>query len=246
MKKVVLLILFLGISYHLFAQTITRAEYFINNDPGYGLGETIPILSQTSLDLVLPLDTLSSGLHTFYVRVLKDDNLWSQTQAHTFFKTDGLLQAEIVQVEYFIDEDPGFGQATTVAIGAPSSEKSLTLDIPLEELSAGLHTLYVRAKADNGHWSTTQTHTFFKTNGLLEHEITKVEYFIDNDPGYGLGTNIPLDTQTNELTQALTIPLSSIATGLHTLYVRSKSDNGHWSNTASHIFFVTQGSSLKL
>ena len=75
MKKVVLLILFLGISYHLFAQTITRAEYFINNDPGYGLGETIPILSQTSLDLVLPLDTLSSGLHTFYVRVLKDDNL---------------------------------------------------------------------------------------------------------------------------------------------------------------------------
>jgi len=50
-------------------------------------------------------------------------------------------------------------------------------------------------------------------------QIVRAEYFIDVDPGYGNGTVLAASAATHAET-ILTIPLSGLKAGMHTLYAR--------------------------
>jgi len=62
-----------------------------------------------------------------------------------FFLYNFVHATEIVQIEYFFDEDPGFGNATPVTV-TPGQQITVTTNANLSNLSTGLHRLYVRAK----------------------------------------------------------------------------------------------------
>src|SRR5215471_6863791 len=73
--------------------------------------------------------------------------------------------------------------------------------------------------------------------------ITKLEYFIDTDPGFGNGTTVSVSAAT-DVTANFTVDINSIQPGFHNLYVRgfippyTVSENGSpvtkggWSLTA--------------
>jgi len=64
---------------------------------------------------------------------------------------------------------------------------------------------------------------------------TRVEYFFDIDPGYGLGKTIEGIQAAENQAQ---IDLSDALPGAHTLYVRAQDSEGHWSATVSCPFYV--------
>lgn len=63
------------------------------------------------------------------------------------------------------------------------------------------------------------------------------EYFFDTDPGTGNG--IPLVISASDTVNfSVTIPITGVSAGFHTLHVRTRNTNGKWSLYASQTFFV--------
>jgi len=247
LRHIIGLFLLLG-TLTLSAQTITQIEYFIDNDPGFGSAEQVSGYSggsDVTAEFNVPLSILDNGVHTIYVRAKDSDNNWSLLQSRTFIKgvaTGGTGNLpNIVSVEYFIDEDLGFGNNTEVL-----NQSGTDLEIPfiadLTTIDNGVHTIYVRAQDSNGNWSLLQSRTFIKgvavgSSGNLA-EIDRVEYFIDNDTGFGTGTSVSFNPNTDltDVIAPFVVDLTDEPNGVHTLYVRARDTNGNWSLLQSRTF----------
>jgi hypothetical protein len=59
--------------------------------------------------------------------------------------------------------------------------------------------------------------------------ISRVEYYIDTDPGYGKATAIAFTAGPNLINLTLNINPASVANGVHVLGIRAQDANGHWS-----------------
>ena len=152
----------------------------------------------------------------------------------------------IVSAEYFIDSDPGYGNGTSISIGTPGPVLSaISFNAGVGALTNGMHTLFVRSKNAGGSWSQTNKMFFVKVQGLSGNtstvtNIDKLEYFFDNDPGEGNGVNVPVSASTNIGAFVFNADVSSLSTGVHTIYVRSRDAEGKWSVVSKHFFGVYQ------
>ena len=159
MKKMKKLTLTLWISLSAIIATsqnnITELEYFFDTDPGTGNATKIDlndaeIVNQT---LAFPINNLTYGMHMLHVRYKDNLNRWGLYARQTFFIGDFVLGNTITEAEYFIDVDPGVGNATPIAIiQGELVDESLSIPIP-SNLSAGDHVLHIRVKSSNGNWS---------------------------------------------------------------------------------------------
>ncbi|MBK8685500.1 MAG: hypothetical protein IPN26_11150 [Bacteroidetes bacterium] len=61
--------------------------------------------------------------------------------------------------------------------------------------------------------------------------IVKIEYFFDNDPGFGNGTSAPITPGSNIANLNINADVSALPSGIHQLYVRCQDANGQWSIT---------------
>jgi len=150
---------------------IDRVEYFFDNDPGLGSATALTIPSgQTTLnDLVIPVDptTVSQGVHRLYARARNAAGHWSLVNSWLFYKPyDGATApppatlANLQKIEYYIDTDPGLGNAIPLAFAPGTSASNLVTSINITGLATGAHKLHVRAKDANGVWSLVNTHDF--------------------------------------------------------------------------------------
>lgn len=98
--------------------TITEAEYFIDTDPGIGNATALSIAPNSNLDtsFAIPLNSVSVGLHILHIRVKNNLNQWGLYARQVFYKSPQILGNTILEAEYFIDEDPGVGNAETLSI----------------------------------------------------------------------------------------------------------------------------------
>ena len=55
-----------------------------------------------------------------------------------------------------------------------------------------------------------------------------MEYFIDTDPGYGLGTEVTLPSAGSDLTIDFSVALSGLDDGNHVLYIRAQNSLDKW------------------
>lgn len=70
-----------------------------------------------------------------------------------FYKSAQLSNNEIIKAEYFIDTDPGVGNATEISLTQGAFiDETLNITIP-NDLSAGDHILHLRVLSSNGNWS---------------------------------------------------------------------------------------------
>lgn len=141
------------------------------------------------------------------------------------------------KVEYFLDEDPGYGQAQTIN-NINLDGNNLTFN--LENVKYGAHVLYIRTQDSEGRWSTTQSRPL-----LIDRyqDIVYVEYFFDEDPGVGLGKAIQLPDQTYKahLTMNLQMDISNLSLGEHKLFVRARDRYDQWTEVLSRSFTIVKG-----
>ncbi len=143
----------------------------------------------------------------------------------------------MVKAEYFFDLDPGFGNAVDIPLtyGLDISNKDFTANI--NTLPVGIHKLYIRTKDGDEVWSNTNSMTFYKQALNVTSDIVKAEYFFDNDPGFGSGTNIPV-TQAEDIANLnFAANINGLTTGIHRMFVRTKNAAGRWSIAHLHLFY---------
>ncbi len=143
-------------------QQLTAAEFFYDTDPGVGNATPFSVTASDSLMINTTTETaaLTDGFHKLFVRAQNDLGLWSFYEGRTFF-----IQNEpdpdtltIVAAEYYFDIEPGFGQATPLAI-TPGDSIDASFSIP-QNLSIGMHTMYIRCQSSNGDWSLFEARDF--------------------------------------------------------------------------------------
>jgi hypothetical protein len=221
---------------------ITAFEYFINRDPGFGAGQrtaVLPAAPDVQQQITVNVDTLPSGLHTIFVRAQDNTGAWSHTNSFSFVRAVIPPNYAVTALEYFIDHDPGFGAATPVSVPAGANiDRMFNVTLP-DSLPVGTHTLYVRTCNENGEWSVTQHFDFVSIRFNSPDKIVAVEYFVDDDPGFGAAVPLPGVVPGVAVDRVFAVDVSAFTVGMHTLYVRARSENNRWSVTQNMVF-VTQ------
>ncbi len=220
---------------------LTKLEYFIDNDPGFGAGTDVPITR--TLDLTISfsasISSLSTGLHSLSVRSQDSLGRWSMTTKQMFYRetVSSHVPGNITAAEYFIDNDPGVGMATAVSVVA-GQDITFAVNTGISTLSNGLHRFYLRSKDANGSWSLSAPQIFYKEPSVSTPlaNIVKAEYFIDTDPGFGLATSVSV-TAGQDINIPITAAISSLSTGIHRFVFRSQDANGKWSHSTPKLFY---------
>ncbi|MFT3844760.1 MAG: CARDB domain-containing protein [Lacibacter sp.] len=237
------------------ALNIIAAEYFVDTDPGIGNATAIGVTPSTDISgLSVPVNTagLSNGIHRVYIRSKSQEGKWSLTNVKDFivnddpgYPTSPAAAQNIIAAEYFIDTDPGFGNATAIAITPATDIGNIAVAANTSGLSSGVHRIYIRTKSQEGKWSLTNESDFnvnddpgYPTSPAAAQNIIAAEYFFDTDPGFGSGTSIAVTPSANINNLAVTVNTSGLSNGQHTLYIRTKSQEGKWSLTNNQTFFT--------
>ena len=245
---------------------IVEMEYFFDTDPGEGMGTALPITTGPDVTYMgmIDVNALSTGSHVLHVRAKDASGKWSMMQHSIFFTGSSGIGSlfpaydapggDIVEMEYFIDADPGEGNGTDLPI-TPGPDVTYTGMIDVDALPAGAHVLHVRAKDASGKWTMMQHDIFFR--GLNEvinafpvydapgGDIVEVEYFIDADPGFGNGYK--WDVTAGQDITVMDIPcIDQLSPGTHYLHVRAKDASGKWSLMQHDEFTIASGCHIYL
>ena len=139
---------------------LTQLEYFWDTDPGFGNGTSISV-SGDSLERteILGISDLSPGYHTLHIRAKNEENIWGMAKSKPFYIGPTIESAPIVQLEYFFNTDPGFGNGEEISI-SPADSVDLTKTLPTLGLGGGEHLLTVRAKNATGMWGIPAAKSF--------------------------------------------------------------------------------------
>ena len=147
------------------------------------------------------------------------------------------------QTEYFIDADPGLGNATTV--NAPlGADGTLVFNVPTTGLAPGEHLIGIRAYTttyEEGQPKTsfgpTITQRVIVKGEYVAQSIRYAEYFWGDDPGFGHGQPIPIVEGQDVNLANIEIPTDGLAAGEYNLSVRAYGTGG-WGPTISQRVIV--------
>lgn len=178
----------------------------------------------TSFDNI-DLQSVSSGIHTLYIRSRNKAGVEGITHAILFYKTQ-TTNGEI-GCEYWIDEEVENKKAVPTNGSSPVTINN----IDISHTSAGVHTLYIRAKSKSGAETITHSILFYKPedpDGKIGYE-----YWVDE----GIENRKRISISGNKTASLNRIDLNSINEGFHLLHIRAVNHAGVTSTIGSYPFF---------
>jgi gliding motility-associated-like protein len=240
-------VLLLSICVH--AQTLIRAEYFFDSDPGQGNGTALSVVSGATVNQTfnISIGSLSTGFHTLNTRVRSNSEVWSLSASRIFYIIPSPIASapatQIVSAEFFIDADPGIGNGTPVSF-SPAATKNFLINVPVTSLSHGFHTINVRTKDNRGVWSLFSQRSFYVVPPVGDSgpstSILEAEYFFDNDPGVGNATALPITAGALQ-SNLFSLDVSGITPGFHRIGIRYRDNQFRWSHFVNRSFYVISG-----
>lgn len=227
---------------------VASAEYFFDTDPGVGLGKKFPSFTSgnpVNLNVQADVTGLTTGFHNLFIRTKDANGKWSMYDGRVFYvqpQTVALSTAPVVAAEYFFDTDPGIGNGTALASFTQNGIVSLTRQVSVAGQTSGFHNLFIRTKDANGKWGMYEGRVVYiqpPIASTIAEPIIAAEYFLNTDPGIGLGTIINTGVETNELTLNIpSIATSPLQTGTHNVFIRVKNKAGKWGLAERRTFSI--------
>ncbi len=246
MKKIVFILIAICWGICSQAQSIIAAEFFVDTDPGVGNATSVNITSpgvNVNFAASVPAASLTPGFHLVGIRTKDNLGKWGLFEIRgVFISTAGINAGNIVAAEFFIDSDPGVGNATPITPITAGTNPQFAATIPTAALSNGFHFVTIRVKDADGKWGLMENRGFFISAGNANvSNIVSAEYFIDTDPGVGNGTAIAAFTAGANVTFMATVPTTSLTVGFHFVTIRVKDATGKWSLMENRGFFISAG-----
>jgi hypothetical protein len=244
MKKIFIIIGMLCIAFSMQAQTITAAEFFIDTDPGVGNGTAItpaPSGANPTFAASVPTTSLTNGFHFVGVRTKDNLSKWGLFENRGFYISSATTNASnIAAAEFFIDADPGVGNATAITPSPSGANTTFVATVPTTSLATGFHFVAIRTKDATGKWGLFENRGFYISSSTTNvGNIVAAEFFIDTDPGVGNATAItPAPTGANS-TFVASVPTTSLTSGFHFVAIRTKDATGKWGLFENRGFYIS-------
>jgi hypothetical protein len=179
----------------------------------------------------------ASGVHQLYAKVTNINGNPSIINLGNFYmEGNNLYQntptsaVNINRYEFYIDS-VRTTNIQPLSFTATANNATTSTPIDLTNVLPGVHQLYARVFNVNnvpsivnlGNFTMNQTFVYPNVPAAVPN-IANMEYFLDNDPGYGLGTPIAVTgASTNEqLTNVVINFPGGFPAGLHYIHIRSK------------------------
>jgi hypothetical protein len=224
---------------------VTAGEWFVGTDPGQGQGNPISWDAADTVHWANSLNAqLPAGMHTVGLRVRDALGQWSHTQVRHVNVRPSAGPTPLVATEWFMDEDPGFGQGEPVAF--PPTDTLLGLDIPVTIDDAGpvFRWLGIRVRDEAGLWGHTRMRPVSVRSGHAG-VITAAEWFVDDDPGFGAGQPIDVGAPAPAITDLVfAASTAGLEPGDHVIFVRVFNDAGIPSHTWPVAFTMLEESGV--
>lgn len=179
-------------------ETIVEAEYFVDNDPGIGNGTSFTLAGTAQINTAISVNTtsLTPGFHNLFIRVKNNLGVWSHYEGRMFYilPTESAITENIVSGEWFVDTDPGIGNATPFTT-ASAAQINTVLNLTTSTLSGGTHRLYIRVKNNLGVWSHYEGREFYVcSNPLAQSVVTGNSTFCSGSTITLSGSSVPTAT----------------------------------------------------
>ena len=215
-----------------------QVEYFWNVDNG--LGECTRVEGSAAvggeLNFRLSTEELPYGINRLGIRAFVVSDTASYYSPTIYSYVAKPRKNAVSAIEYFWDNDPGVGMATKVANANANVGESVSFRIATDTLSIGIHKLGMRVK--DVHWSHT-VYKYVVSETKPEHYARYVEYFWDNDPGFGNGVHEELQPNAAGNTVSFEVSTEGLSDGIHSLYVRTRAVG--WSPLTCYLVRVESG-----
>lgn len=207
-------------------------EYFWDTDPGVGKGQVLqsPTGTTATVTTFLDVGSLPVGIHTLGIRAL-NNSLFSSTYHRQFYVLP--TEEKFSRLEYSIDNDVPIGQGTALEY-THGNTIGFADNLPVGNLPAGMHTIYLRAISTNHH-SLTYSRSFYVPE--KSYSVNAIEYYFDTDPGVGKATRMSATIEGDSLNMAFDINTDGLTDGVHKIGIRTLTD-GTWSATKVRQFLV--------
>lgn len=142
----------------------------------------------------------------------------------------GLASAQnIVQLEYYFDNDAGIGSNKSVSVTA-QADGSFTFNPDVSTLTKGYHFLYIRVKDSKNGWSQTTRRSVEVQAAPVKATTLAGEYSIDTDAGIGSNKAFSITPNVQDA-GTFNISTTGVSAGYHTVYIRIKDAYGVWGHT---------------
>jgi len=130
-----------------------------------------------------------------------------------------IAQPNITSVEWYLNNDPGYGNATPLSLTPSANLPNLSINIDVQPLQQGVHVVGIRSLDANGAWSLDNKWVFLKpypnVGATPQPNINRVEWYLDNDPGFGNATPISIVPATELSSLNIPIDLVPLQQGVH-------------------------------
>ncbi|MCX6352083.1 MAG: hypothetical protein NTX03_09510, partial [Bacteroidetes bacterium] len=225
-----------------FAQTITKAEYYIDADPGFGKGTPFSITSGDSVvgSFSLNLTGISPGFHTFFNRYQMSTGQWGFSEAMVFFINSNVLDTSvhINGMQYYFDSPA----STTTTKFANTDSLNITQLISTAGLAPGVHDVSIRYLYNNGYKGFWESLPFVVQGNVIDTSvhIDKVEYYTDKDNGFGKGT-VSSVANLDSVNTTYSISTIGFKPSMHDVFVRYHYTNGQWGFAENSYYFPISG-----
>jgi Secretion system C-terminal sorting domain len=242
------------------ATNVNKYSFYI--DSVSNVNEQVNSFAATSNNTAAPpaisLTGVNSGVHQLYAKVTDVTGKPSIMNIGNFYmEGDNLYQnappaaVNINRYEFYIDSVTNVNiQPLSFSVGANNLTAGTNID--LTGVIPGVHYLYARVFDVNNKPSIVNLGSFlmdliyrYPNAPIAALPIANMEYFLDNDPGYGLGTPITVSgTSTNEVLTNVVINFpGGFPAGVHYIHIRSKQNPWSVDNVVP---FTTTGVVLPL
>lgn len=228
-KHAIFLMYLLGSIIAVQAQTISHYEYWLDGDYQ---GRVTTLSTETNVNVSLPLNGLSSGIHFFNFRATNKAGEISNVFRTMFYLQDMPSAATLTKSEYWIDDDYSHRVSGDLENG------SITSVIDLSRQTAGLHFFNLRAFNSNNEVSNIYRTLFYLPDKDIV-DIAGYEYWIDND------SLNRVSSADNHSALLLEIDVSSLNEGIHTFSFRAKNSFDEWGEVFSEDFEVMTATSIR-
>lgn len=173
---------------------ISGLKSYIDN---YAQGEVASVFTPTSdpeifeIEIDLP-DTLATGAHSLLLQGVNEIGQVGHLKNELFI-INNLISNQSSKVsggEYYIDTIRQPGQGTSFELDSSGSDLEISLEIPVEDLGAGVHQLSLRFRNEIGAWNFVKSQLFIKNDQpiIKDHPGLKGIEFSFVDPTRWTGT----------------------------------------------------------